>query len=234
MRKVALVLFVLLCSFLHSADWLESSSPHWKCYKKETLDNLGSLPGWCSHEKAEKMMDLILEVRPTVCVEIGVFGGSSVYPTARALNYLLHGRLYCIDPWLKQPPLDGYTTDNPHFQWWSQINHDEMLNGFLKMLSDRRLANRCAVLRMKSEEAVFWFEDESIDILHIDGNHTELAALQDARLFLPKVKKGGYIWFDDTDWPSTLAAQKALLEQCVVIEERSVGRNCMLFKKNIK
>jgi predicted O-methyltransferase YrrM len=84
---------------------------------------------------------------------------------------------------------------------------------------------------MRSEDAVSWFADESIDILHIDGNHATEAVLKDVRLFLPKVKRGGYIWFDDADWPSTLPAQKLLLIQCFVIKERSEGNSCLLFQK---
>jgi hypothetical protein len=205
--------------------------PEWDAYKKETLGNIGPIPGWCSPEKAEKMMDLIYEIRPKICVEIGVFGGSSTYPTARALNYLGSGRLYCIDPWMKHCSTEGYPPENPHFQWWNQIDHEEIFLGFLKMLSSHQLTHTCAILRMKSAEAVSWFDDESIDILHIDGGNSIPVSLQHVRLFLPKVKKGGYIWFDDCDWPTTLAAQKLLYANCTMLEHRAAG-NCLLFQKD--
>ncbi len=231
MRFLLLLFSVFSSLLVATPDWLQPTSNAWKEYKQETINHIGSLPGWCSAGKAEKMMDLILEVKPNICAEIGVFGGSSMFPTARALNYILTGRVYCIDSWAQQPAIEGYSVGNPHYEWWSRIDYDGLLNGFLKMLSERNLANRCAILRMRSEDAVSWFADESIDILHIDGNHATEAVLKDVRLFLPKVKRGGYIWFDDADWPSTLPAQKLLLIQCFVIKERSEGNSCLLFQK---
>jgi len=46
-----------------------------------------------------------------------------------------------------------------------------------------------------------------IDILHIDGNHEEESSCKDVELYLPRVKKGGYVWFDDANWHQT---QKAI------------------------
>lgn len=83
---------------------------------------------------------------------------------------------------------------------------------------------------MTSEQAVLQFPDESINILHIDGNHTEQIALADAKMFLPKVKKGGYIWFDDVNWSSTNKAVQFLTENCTLDETRSTSMY-FLFKK---
>jgi hypothetical protein len=69
-------------------------------------------------------------------------------------------------------------------------------------------------MRMTSKESVIFFPDNSIDILHIDGNHSEDPALFDAKNWLPKVRPGGYIWFDDANWPTTKKAVDYLLETC--------------------
>src|ERR1700730_11515979 len=55
--------------------------------------------GWCSEEKALNFVDLILTAKPKVCVEIGVFGGASLIPTAFALKHLKEGIVIGIDPW---------------------------------------------------------------------------------------------------------------------------------------
>ena len=46
-------------------------------------------------------------------------------------------------------------------------------------------------MRITGLQALDLFADESIDILHVDGNHTENVALNDAKQYLPKVKKEG-------------------------------------------
>jgi len=99
------------------------------------------------------------------------------------------------------------------------------------LLKKHRLEAFCQPMKMTSEQALSFFPDESIDVLHIDGNHTSEVALSDAEMWFPKVKSGGYIWFDDVNWGSTAKAVNYLDDLCVVDEARSVGQECLLFRK---
>ena len=214
-----------------SADAVDRfSNADWKQYQNNVLFYQPQISGWCSKEKAIRMMDLIYEVKPEVCVEVGVFGGSSIYPTARALEFIDRGKVYAIDPWSNSECLDGYAVDDPNYQWWSRVDLEQIYRDFLKMLSYFKLNHRCVVLRMTGVEALDQFADESIDILHIDGNHTEEIALNDAKMYLPKVKKGGYIWFDDVNWATTRCAWEFLNTQCTKDEARSTNEY-FLFRK---
>jgi predicted O-methyltransferase YrrM len=205
----------------------------WDPYKQKALDYQDDkyIRGWCNPEKAEKMMDLIFDTHPKICVEIGVFGGSSIYPTACALKYLNEGKVHAIDPWSNEECTKGYSPTDPNYIWWNKVPQEEIYRGFKDMLHRYKLVPFCTILRMTSQQAVDQFQDETIDILHIDGNHTELVALKDVQLFLPKVKKGGYIWFDDTNWSSTKRAIMHLAEHCSFDETRST-KTCFLFQKN--
>ena len=69
-----------------------------------------------------------------------------------------------------------------------------------------------------------------IDILHIDGNHSEEASFFDIVTYYPKVKSGGYIWFDDKNWATTKKAIDYLYENCIYIQMVDNG-NCILFQK---
>lgn len=231
----------LLCIFsVLATSSLSAEKLTWKDYKNTTLRIQKGIPGWCSKEKSEKLMDLIHEVKPEVCVEIGVFGGSSVYPMARTLKYFDYGTLYAIDPWETIDCLDGYDEEDPNYTWWNEMDLEKVYKDFARMLLRYNLDTHCNVLKMTAENAITHFEDESIDILHIDGNHTEENNMKDLMLYFPKLKKGGYLWFDDVGWTDvhgnccTDKAIDFLSENCIFIEERSVidkNGSCYLFRK---
>jgi cephalosporin hydroxylase len=204
----------------------------WDLYKTETLQFQEQIQGWCSLEKAEKMMQLIYDTHPKTCVEIGVFGGSSIYPTAKALKYLDSGKVHAIDSWSTEDCQEGYNATDANFQWWGSFDLNEIYLNFEQMLKSYQLGSYCNVMRMSSQQAVSSFADESIDILHIDGNHTEEVALADVKMYLPKLKKGGYLWFDDVNWTSTSRAVGHLMFSGLFTFDRERSTNtCFLFQK---
>jgi len=50
---------------------------------------------------------------------------------------------------------------------------------------------------MKSEDIDKRFADDMFDIIYIDGNHLSKYVLEDSIVCLKKVKKGGWIVWDD-------------------------------------
>jgi predicted O-methyltransferase YrrM len=206
------------------------ASPDWDSFTLRTLNKQASLPGWCPKEKAREMMKLIYEIKPEICVEVGVFGGSSLFPCASALKYIQKGHLYGIDPWKNEACLEGYENNDPNYKWWNSIDLEKIYRDLKVELKNHQLKPFCTLVRSTADKAISMFSDESIDILHIDGNHTEENAFNDARLFLPKVKKGGYIWFDDINWSSTGKAVTFLKEHCELDLSRTT-HTYALFKK---
>ncbi len=55
------------------------------------------------------------------------------------------------------------------------------------------------MLRSSFDVAIQNFEDESIDLLHIDGFHTFEAVSHDYKTWLPKVSKEGIVLIHDTE-----------------------------------
>jgi len=225
MKKWLILALLTLSSIAHA-------EMNWDAYVATTLKHQDQVEGWCTDEKSKAMMELIRMVKPEVCVEIGVFGGASIYPTARALRYNKKGVVYAIDPWRHIDCQEGYDADDVNYQWWTQVDLERIYRGFLIMLKRFRLVDYCKVIRGTSVEALPEFEDGSIDILHIDGNHSELTSLRDVRNYLPKVKSGGYIWMDDANWPTTQRAVEELTERCEPIEDWTVHGSslCLLFR----
>jgi len=211
------------CSFF---DCLE-----WETYKLKSLAKLSEIRAQCCYyEKAVKMMDLIFLTRPNLCVEIGVLGGGSFYPTACALKFLQQGTVIGIDPWDLAHCLQGHQPEEEIYQWWSKKNMEVIFWAFVDLIASHDLGEYCRVIRMDEAKAVSSFQDGTIDILHIDGNHSEEIALLDAQLYLPKVKKGGYIWFDDADLFSTKKAVQYLSERCSLLPGLSIPSKCLLYR----
>jgi len=74
-------------------------------------------------------------------------------------------------------------------------------------------------VKSKSEDYYNNLKIESIDIIHIDGNHDEEYVTKDIQLYLPLVKKGGYIIMDDTTWPGVIKSiENHLNEESILIK----------------
>ena len=176
------------------------------------------------------MIDLVLEVEPEVCVEIGVFGGGSVYPVAETLKFLGKGTIICIDPWDKIECIKYYDplVDQVNLKWWGSLNMNRIYGSYLNMIKKFELDSVCKTIRASSEKAAP--DIETIDILHIDGNHCEIPSTLDVMLYLPKVRSGGYIWMNDSLWAERQDAVDLLLEACDAVKLIDNG-NCILFRK---
>jgi hypothetical protein len=217
------------CLFLSITSLQASSEQSWSVYKKETLDVLFKLQGWCPRDKAGRMMELIKKTSPNLCVEIGVFGGSSFLPTTAALKFQNKGLAYGIDPWAAEPCLEG--NQGAFNVWWSKIDLEQIMFEFMRAMHDKNLDSRYCLMRMTSKDSLSFFEDESIDILHVDGNHSEESALFDVKNWLPKMRSGGYIWFDDANWESTTKAVQYLLANCDLDSSSDLSDPYLLFRK---
>jgi predicted O-methyltransferase YrrM len=68
------------------------------------------------------------------------------------------------------------------------------------------------ILRNKSENVVNNFDNNSIDILHIDGCHDYEYVLKDLSLYSDKITTNGIIIMDDINWPSVKSAMDTFLK----------------------
>lgn len=198
--------------------------------KRGVSDALQNMYGWCSKEKAAQFIDLVLEVKPDTCVEIGVFGGRSLFPVASALKFLDHGIIIGIDPWNKEEILPYFdpVKDKAHIEWWSKVNLDHVYYTYLNMLSQFQLEDY--VITLKTTSSLASYAIGSIDILYIDGNHNERISTEDVQCYLPKVRSGGYIWLNDSLWSDLQPSVDLLFEKCDFIKLID-GGNCILFRK---
>lgn len=168
------------------------------------LNIIDKLEGWCSHEKIKKLYDLIIYSKPSNVVEIGVFGGKSLLSQAFALKENNNGIIHGVDSWKMEDCISGLK-EQVAIEWWSKLDYEKIYNNCLSAIKDNNLEQFVKLHRMTSEEFSKTINFE-IDILHIDGNHEEENSCRDVELYVPKIKTGGYIWFDDANWYQTKKA----------------------------
>lgn len=243
-KKIIKPLFcslLLLTSSLTQADW----DPEFiENVDVSVLDNvdyqnlknqvLKALKGsWCSQEKTNLLMDLVLLEKPEVCVEIGAFSGSSILPVGATLQFLKKGKVYAIDAWSNTVATQYWDDKDPNKAWWASLDMKAVHKSYQALISSWKLKNYCQELAMSSENAIKKLE--SIDFLHLDGDYSEIGSLNDVQLYLPKVKSGGYILLSNlfvmiNGKQPKLASFSALLEDCEIVCEIERD-NAILFKK---
>lgn len=195
---------------------------------QEDLRRIGKIKfGWCSEDKRAALVELVMQTEPEIAVDIGVFGGLSLLSTAAAMRENARGLVYGIDPWTVSACLEG-DSGVENVNWWRKIDFDEVHRGCMRAITELDLWQNVRILAAPAQAVVEVFADDSIDILHIDGNHTEVASTRDVRLYLPKVRQDGHIWFDDCRWETTQKAAALLDAACDRVKE--VG-DCRLYRK---
>jgi len=93
--------------------------------------------------------------------------------------YVPELKLYSIDPWISDPN-DPYDYANDHENNYAHA---------LKILKPFNVT----ILRKESMDALSNIEDESLDFVYIDGNHSFDYVVEDIIRWTKKVRKGGII-----------------------------------------
>ncbi len=198
--------------------------------EKKIREKLPKMEGWMQPERGIQFADLILEIKPKVIVEIGVFGGRSMFCFALALRHLNEGGVYYgLDPWEAGVALEGQT--QPHERdWWKKIPIEEIHQKAMHVIWDNNLDKWAVVIRAASQHCYRLFKE--IDVLSIDGSHVEHVACRDVELYLPLLKPGGYLLFDDSDWTSTQKALRMVEETCTLMRDDGRETHNSLYRKH--
>ena len=142
--------------------------------------------------------DLMRWARPKRVVELGAHYGCSFFAFCQAaLADGNDGELVAIDTWEG----DGHTI------------YDEDVYAVFTGVLERRFASvRTRVQRSTFDDALDVVDDESVDLLHIDGLHTYEAVSHDYETWLPKLAPNGIVLFHDIAPSSGLGSARFWLE----------------------
>jgi hypothetical protein len=126
---------------------------------------------------------------PIRYAEIGAFYGANMVSVAETYGSHPDSVLIAIDPWTDY-------SDYPEYKGQQMSIYD----AFTRNMENCGLKDRVTVKRGYSHEVLPTLEDNSFDIIYIDGNHEPEYVLEDAVLAFRKVKVGGRLIFDDYGW----------------------------------
>lgn len=170
---------------------------------------VNQVDGWCTEEKADYLYNLVLNYTPTFntdtlnkIVEIGVYGGKSLFPLTFACKEKGFGKVIGIDPWQKESNIEG-SLAQADIDWWSKLDIDLIYKNFVLNTVELDFLKELSWLKVRSDQAVNIFNDYSIDLLHQDGNHSPEVCFREIELWYPKLRSGGIWVIDDINWPTT-------------------------------
>ena len=151
------------------------------CYLPPSRLDLSS--AWIEHIPFGMfVVDLL---RPKILVELGTHSGVSYCAFCQAVKHLgLDTRCYAVDTWAGDEQSGHY---GESVLMDLRLHHDPLYKGFSTLMQNT------------FDEAVNYFSDGSIDLLHIDGYHTYEATKHDFETWLPKLSEKGVVLIHDTN-----------------------------------
>ena len=163
------------------------------------------IDGWFNHQNA---YDFLLSKVPSdgTFVELGAWlGKSSSYLCDKATGQ----QIIIIDSFKGTAEyIDSY---------YNLAKTADIYELFVENMGNRKYK----AIKATSKAASRKFKDESLDVVFIDLNHSYESVKEDISLWLPKVKKGGYLAGDDyhENWPGVIQAVNEMLNGFTIIDD---------------
>ena len=138
---------------------------------------------WSGHRNFA--YDYVRNIIPTRIVELGSYYGCSSFSFLQAIKDAnLKTEFYGIDTWMG----DSFTEND---------YHEDIFGAYKFVLETCFSEQNGSMLRCTFDEACSSFQDQSIDLLHIDGSHNYEDVKHDFMLWKNKVRTDGAVFFHD-------------------------------------
>lgn len=154
--------------------------------------------------------------KKVIGIEIGVLKGDNVCLLLQECPNI--HKLYAIDPYITHKDYDTHRSQ-------------EDMDNFKKTAIDnfKDFGDRVELIEKTSIEAATQFEQESIDFVLIDGDHSIEGIKSDLKLYYPLLKKGGYVFIHDCNMPTVRQGIKEFKDENKVRIPVSTSKNFVCF-----
>lgn len=185
------------------------------------------IEGWNSDHKADTLLAAVLWARPAKLLEVGVFGGKSLCVLGLALQHVGRGHVLGIDSWSTAAVVASHESAEER-QWWAghgeagslDLRHAEAVQWIQRL----GLGEHCSLRRCDAHEVAAEYPPRSFDLIHLDADKSHDGSLREIRAWLPKLRIGGLLVYDDCDWPTRRAAYMEARRTCrELYEHRAAG-----------
>jgi len=166
--------------------------------------------------------------RDIVAAEVGVAFGTNMFWMMENVPSIK--KYYAVDQW---DEYRDYSDDCP----WGHMDGGMMRTvgeTFLEKLNspDNKNKDKVVLIKKPSEVGHHFIENESLDWLFIDANHSHKSVYQDCMNYWPKVKKGGI--FSGHDWTAedrgTFTVQGGAYQFC---DEMGISRDSIISLRDL-
>ena len=151
-------------------------------FESDEINSGLAVSPWSGHRQFA--YDLVQFIKPQRIVELGTHYGCSFFAFLQACkDNNLSAEVVAVDCWEGDEQAGFYG--------------DEVINVVKETVSSKFPQQNIRLIRKYFIDALADIEDESVDILHIDGLHTYEAVTEDYTTWLCKLKPDGIILFHD-------------------------------------
>jgi hypothetical protein len=127
---------------------------------------------------------LINLAKPKVVVELGSHTGNSYFSICQSVQeYSTGSKCFAVDTWQG----DSHS-----------MSYGEEVFNMVREHNEANYSSFSSLLRMTFDQALSHFQDNSVDLLHIDGLHTYESVKHDFESWFPKLAPGAIVLFHDT------------------------------------
>lgn len=166
----------------------------------------------CTDSHRNFLKKYIENIKEGIIVEIGLLGGASalhLYDTCKENN----NKFYGIDPFEKINIYNGVESLHVSEQLKNDVKkffyaNKTTLNNIIKKYN---LNDVITIMDNESWLSSDKFNDNSINLIHVDGDHSMEGVYKDLKMFWPKIAKNGVIVGDDYTW---ISVQNGLNKFC--------------------
>jgi len=128
---------------------------------------------------------LIEKLRPKIVVELGTQYGNSYFAFCQAISQLkLPAKAFGVDIWISND---------------IENNNGRRIFEYANRVNSKHFSHFSNLLVMTFDEALGYFNDGEIDLLHIDGMHDYASVKHDFETWLPKMSDSGVIILHDSN-----------------------------------